>query len=381
MTHRHVRHLIVGAGAMGISAAYQLARRGEPSLLLEQFAIGHDRGSSHGEARITRHSYSDLAYASLMPQAFREWRELEALGGQGLYLRTGGVSLGPPGEPYVGKVVKSLEAIDCPHRLMTGREWNAASPGFGVPDDYEAVFEPDAGILLAARALAMQVHLATQPGPAPTEIWPDCQVLGLDVESDRPTVVTRSHRITADRLILAAGPWIGRLIPELASRHRIERQQILYLDPPGTESYRPGHFPVFIFKGSDDRPAYYGMPDISGLGVKVARHGGDEMDPDSDDRSIPEAYVKEIRDFLATCLPGLVDAPLVRSEICRYTVAANEDFLVDFLPGREDVIVASPCSGHGFKFSPLIGRVLAELAISGQSEVRTDNWRFAPATA
>lgn len=376
MIHRHVRHLIVGAGAMGVAAAYHLARRGQPFLLVEQFALGHDRGSSHGEARITRHSYADPSYARLMPEAFREWRELEARAGQNLYLRTGGVSLGPPGELYVGQVAASLDEIGCPHRFMTGKEWNAASPRFRVPDDYEAVFEPDAGMLLAAKAMALQVQLAQEMGGEHCEIWANEPVLGLDLDADRPTIHTLSHRVTADRLIVSAGAWCGRLIPELADRHRIERQQVLYFDPPANGSYRPAHFPIFIFKGADDQPAYYGMPDISGQGVKIARHGGDVMDPDQDDRSIPETYEREIRDFLATCLPGLVDAPVLRSEICKYTVAPNEDFLVDFLPGRSDVIVASPCSGHGFKFSPLIGRILADLAVSGATDLETTNWRF-----
>src|SRR5689334_3931680 len=110
------RNVVVGAGAMGAATAYHLTRRGEPLLLLEQFALGHDRGSSHGAARITRHSYADPAYARLMPAAFRAWRELEADAGQNLYLRTGGVSFCPPGVDYVARVAASLESIDVPHR-------------------------------------------------------------------------------------------------------------------------------------------------------------------------------------------------------------------------------------------------------------------------
>src|SRR3954452_17770269 len=111
MQHLHARHVVLGAGAMGSSAASQPARRGEPVTLVEQFAVGHDRGSSHGSARITRHSYADVHYARLMPEAFRAWRQLEADAGQNLYLRTGGVSISPPGVDYVGMVTESLEAI------------------------------------------------------------------------------------------------------------------------------------------------------------------------------------------------------------------------------------------------------------------------------
>src|SRR4051795_10564546 len=115
------RNVVVGAGAMGSAAAYHLARRGEPVVLIEQFALGHDRGSSHGAARITRHSYADPHYARLMPEAFAAWRTLEAEAGQNLYVRTGGVSLCPPGVDYVERVAANLAAIDVPHRRMTGR--------------------------------------------------------------------------------------------------------------------------------------------------------------------------------------------------------------------------------------------------------------------
>src|SRR5277367_7185700 len=130
MEHIAAKHVIIGAGAMGSAAAYHLARRGEPVVLVEQFALGHDRGSSHGTARITRHSYADPAYARLMPAAFRAWRELEADAGRTLYVRTGGASICPESVDYVGRVAASLASIDVPHRRMTGREWNRCSPTF-----------------------------------------------------------------------------------------------------------------------------------------------------------------------------------------------------------------------------------------------------------
>lgn len=375
MQHTHVRNAILGAGAMGSAAAYHLARLGEPVLLIEQFEIGHDRGSSHGEARITRHSYADERYARLMPEAFREWRQLEADAGATFYLRTGGVSLAPPGGDYVARVAASLGAIGCPHRLMSGRDWNAAAPQFRVAEGCEAVFEPDAGVLLAARAMAAEVALARGFGGDRTQILEGCPVVGIDLDADRPTLRTATLRVTADRLIVAAGPWTGRLFPEFADRLRVERQQVLYLRPREVSPYAIGRFPVFIFKGDGPRDAYYGMPEISGGGVKVARHGGDAIDPDADDRAIDERYVDEVREFLRGSLPDLAEAPVARAEVCKYTVAPEEDFLVDFHPERPDVIVASPCSGHGFKFSALIGRVLADLATTGSTSSDVALWR------
>src|SRR3954467_2157157 len=156
------RYVVVGAGAMGSAAAYHLARRGEPVLLVEQFRVGHDRGSSHGAARITRHSYADPRYARLMPEAFRHWRELEADAAQNLYVRTGGVSFCPGHVDYVARVCSSLESIGVPHRRLTGSQLRRMYPVFAVPDSYDAVFEPDAGLLSASRILAAQVELARQ---------------------------------------------------------------------------------------------------------------------------------------------------------------------------------------------------------------------------
>ena len=164
MEHIEAKHVIIGAGAMGSAAAYQLARRGEPVLVIEQFALGHDRGSSHGAARITRHSYADLRYARLMPAAFRAWRELESEAGETLYVRTGGVSFSPPGADYTARVAASLADLGVPHWRGSGRAWNERHSVFGLPDLYDVVFEPDAGMLRAARAVAVQLEMAKRLG-------------------------------------------------------------------------------------------------------------------------------------------------------------------------------------------------------------------------
>src|SRR4051812_36582495 len=195
MEQLHARNVVIGAGAMGSATAYHLARRGEPVLLLEQFALGHDRGSSHGAARITRHSYADPHYARLMPEAFRAWGILEADAGQNIYLRTGGVSLCPAGVDYVAHVVASLAGIDVPHRRMSGRELRRAYPAFQVADDTDVVFEPDAGMLAAARALAIEVALARALGGETTQVLERCPVRRIDLDAEKPTLVTDTHQI------------------------------------------------------------------------------------------------------------------------------------------------------------------------------------------
>jgi sarcosine oxidase len=376
MEQLEAKHVIIGAGAMGSAAAYHLARRGEPVMLCEQFALGHDRGSSHGAARITRHSYADPGYARMMPAAFRAWKEFEADAGEALYVRTGGVSFSPAGVDYAARVAANLADLAVPHWRGTGQDWNDRHPAFNLPATYDVVFEPDAGLIKAARAVALAVELAQRKGGARTRVLPQTAVKRIDLEGTRPLVMTDSAAITAERLIVAAGAWVKRLLPQLAVPLKATLQQVLYLRADDPAPFRLGRFPVFIFKGEGDLEAFYGMPEFLGLGVKVARHGGPEFDPDEHDRSITADYIALVRRFLDQHLPALAQAPIDYLETCLYTVAPDEQFQLDFLPGRPDVIVASPCSGHGFKFSCLIGRILADLATAGVTDLPIGSWKL-----
>jgi sarcosine oxidase len=370
------RNVIIGAGAMGSSAAYHLARRGEPVLLLEQFALGHDRGSSHGAARITRHSYADPAYARLMPAAFRAWKDLEADAGETVFFRTGGVSFSPPGVGYATQVAANLSELGIPHWLSSGRAWNERYPAYSLPPDYDVVFEPDAGMLAAARAVALMVLMARRHGGERMQALAQTPVRRIDLDGDRPVVVTDQARIRADRLIVSSGAWVKQVLPDLAVPLRMTRQQVLYVEPDEPLPFRIGRFPVFIFKGATEADSFYGMPMFLNSGVKVARHGGPDVDPDNVDRTPCETSIATVRRFLKGHLPELSQAPISHTEVCLYTVAPGDQFHVDFVPGRTDVLVASPCSGHGFKFSCLIGQILSDLVTAGKTDVPIENWKF-----
>jgi sarcosine oxidase len=375
VTTERYPNVVVGAGAMGVAAAYHLARRGQSVALIERFSLGHDRGSSHGAARIIRHSYADPNYARLMPAAFKAWRHLEADAGETLYLRTGGVSFGPPDVPYVEQVASSLAEVDVAHRRMAGRDWSRRHPTFRLPDDFDVVFEPDAGMLRASRALEVEAELARTLGPA-TRIFEHTAIERIDLDASRPTLVTANRRIEADRLIVTAGAWTPQLIPALAGRLRPTRQVVFYVQPARPEPFALGRFPVFIYKGPGELDAFYGMPAGLGLGVKVARHGGPLIDPDATSREVAESDRRPVASFLESYLPDLAGSPIDRTEVCLYTMADDEQFQVGHLPGRGDVVVASPCSGHGFKFSCLIGSILADLALDGQTDHDIAGWRF-----
>ena len=305
-----------------------------------------------------------------MPAAFRAWRELEADAGEALYIRTGGVSFSPPGVDYAAQVAASLEELGVPHWRGSGREFSAATAGLRAArrtPTWSSSRTP--GLLAAARAVAVQVELARRHGgPDDDGPRPDSRP-GDRPGGRRPVVLTDTARIVADRLIVAAGAWVKRLLPDLPVPVRVTRQQVLYFRPADPAPFQIGRFPVFIYKGAGEEDAYYGMPDFLGLGVKAARHAGPEVDPDIHDPAIAEDYRSTVRDFLRGHIPALADAEIIRTEVCLYTVAPDDAFAVDFLPLRPDVIVASPCSGHGFKFSCLIGRVLADLATTGRSEI------------
>ncbi len=313
----------------------------------------------------------------MMPAAFRAWRELEADAGEALYIRTGGLSFSPPEADYAARVASSLMELEVPHWRGSGRAWNQRHRAFHLPEHYDVVFEPDAGMLRAARAVALQVEMAQARGGEQTRVIANSPVLRIELDYNRPVVITKDARIVADRLIVSAGAWIERLLPLLPVRLRPTRQQVLYLRASDAMPFCIGHFPVFIFKGTSSEHSFYGMPDFLGRGVKVARHGGPDCDPDVDDREIGEDYQRTVRNFLRDHLPDLAEASVVSTEVCLYTVAFDDRFLVDFLPGRTDVIVASPCSGHGFKFSCLIGRILADLAVVGGTDLPVAFWRIA----
>jgi sarcosine oxidase len=278
---------------------------------------------------------------------------------------------------YAARVAASLAELEMPYWRGSGRAWSQRHPVFALPDGYDVVFEPDAGMLRAARAVALQLELAHLHGRGQTLVIENSPVKHIDLEHDRPVVITEKARIVAERLIVSAGAWVKRLLPLLPISLRPTRQQVLYMRAADALPFRIGRFPVFIFKGAGAEESFYGMPEFQGLGVKVARHGGPEFDPEMDDPVIGEDYQLTVRDFLRAHLPVLADAPIVASEVCLYTVAPDDQFQVDFLPGRPDVIVASPCSGHGFKFSAYLGRVLAEMAVGSRSEPPFELWRIA----
>jgi sarcosine oxidase len=366
---QQVETVVIGGGAVGSAVAYHLTRRGRPVTLVEQFQLGHDRGSSHGTARITRHAYANPAYATMMCEAYTAWAALEADLGRPLFVRTGGVSISPPGSSYAGEVAQALQRLDVPHRAMNGHSASRLFPALSIPDDHTVVFEPDAGMLLAERAVLGQLTSAAARG---AQVLEQQRVLKLDLDGARPRIVCEGLSIEARRVVVAAGGWVGRLVPGLAGKLVPTRQHVYYYEPD-SRGYEIGCFPIFIYMGSSDLDAFYGMPSILGSGLKVAHHGGPDTDPEVEERLPPDQLDDAVARFLARYLPGLASLPPARRETCIYTVAPDDEFAVGFLPGRRDVVIASACSGHGFKFSHIVGRRVADL-VEGRDSEPDDPW-------
>lgn len=367
--------VVLGAGIMGTSAACALAARGLPVILLERHRVGHDLGSSHGETRIIRYSYSDPFYASLMPDAFRAWTKLEADTGCTLFVRTGALSFGPSDSEFVPRVLANLKQLDVPGRNLSSAEIRKLYPSLQLPNGFVSVFEPTAGVLLAAKAQAMLVSLASRIAGSHFDLREGFDVTSLDLDGNYPVVIgADGERIEAEKLVVASGPWVKSLLPKETRSMDVTRQCVFHLKPPDMDNFRPGAWPVLIYDGQDEQNLFYSIPALSGLGVKVARHGGPACDPDKVSREVTDTDWAPVQSFLEKFIPGLADLEPTDSKTCLYTMTKDEEFRVGAIERNPRVILMSPCSGHGFKFGPLMGRIIADLCETGMCDYDIARW-------
>lgn len=356
--------IVMGVGGMGSAACHQLAKRGQRVLGLERFDIPHAMGSSHGVNRIIRLAYyEDPSYVPLLRRAYELWRELEAGIGEQLLYITGSIDASAVDGEVFNESLKSCLLHGLDHEVLTGAELNARFPGFRLPDGHRALLQPEGGFLLSERCIVANVAAAMSHG---AEIHGREQVLGWESSSSGVTVTTSRGVYRADKLIVSPGAWIGSIVPELAPLIRPERQVLAWLQPTKPELFTPERFPVFNLTVEEGR--YYGFPVFGIPGVKLGRyhHLDETIDPESWEREPNMADEAIIREFAERYLP-CATGPTMTLKSCIFTNTPDEHFIVDTLPSDERVIVASPCSGHGFKFCAVIGEILADLAIDGST--------------
>ena len=361
--------VIVGLGAMGSAAAFHLARRGQAVLGFDQFTPPHARGSSHGATRIIREAYFEHpSYVPLLQRAYALWRELEQSAGTTLFVATGGLMIGTPDSVIVSGALRSAREHALRHELLTADEIRNRFPALRPDGDMVAVLEPRAGVLFPERCVAAHLDLARRAG---ADLRFDQRVLRCEAITNGVRVSTAEGHYEAAALIVTAGAWAGRLFPDLQLPLQVERQVLYWFEPAAAAAFEPARCPVHLWQ-FDGHHFFYGFPDLratagAGAGVKVARHHeGVIVDPDTVDRAVSAAEEAAMRDVVRRDLPG-ADGPLRQATVCVYTNTPDEHFWLDRHPAHSQILIASPCSGHGFKFASVIGEVLADLAVTGQS--------------
>lgn len=359
--------MVVGAGINGLSTAYHLQKAGLGSLaLLEQFELGHTRGSSHGQTRITRSTYHAPRYIELVNRAHREaWPELEAEAGEKLLIPTPGCFFGPGIEKYLDSLRQVPEVLPLIEVLEPG-DGRRRFPAFTFAGSAAVLADRSAAVVRAEATRAALAGLLLKSGVTVLE---GCQLQGWEAGA-RLVLETTRGRLETERLVLTAGPWTDKLVPATAPVLRPARQHVGYfrfdVDPA---LCAPGTFPVWVYAAEADN-SFYGLPEYGREGLKVARHrtGPSGDDPDKTQEAMTASARQDLLDFIARQFAW----PLVEmcgAEPCFYTNTANEDFILDLHPDEPRVVVGAGFSGHGFKFGPLTGRILAELALHGKTTV------------
>ncbi len=356
--------VIIGAGLAGAASAWALSRRGVPVVVVEQFARDHKLGSSHGSARIVRRAYSDGLYVRLTGSAFELWREIEAASARPLLRMLGGLDFGTP--ERVAKVAGLLANAGVPHEVLPPREAEARWPGMSF--DQDVVFHPQAGTIDAAGAVTAMLELAARAGAEVRHETPATAVTGTQV------TLADGEAVAARAVVVAAGGWVAPLLagsvplPELT----VTQQQVFHFprrDPaappwPSVIHDRPGNAVYHLAGGRDGGP---------GDDRKIGEHlGGRVTTAATRDGLVDPAARERVVRYVQQWLPGLDPAP--RGEVtCLYTETPSEDFIVDRVG---DVVVCSPCSGHGAKFAPLVGELVAGLA-TGAGTAPPERFRLA----
>ena len=353
-----MRVAVVGLGGAGAQAARLLAEEGHDVTGFERHGLGHDRGSSHGASRIIRYAYEDALYTQLMRRAYALWDEMEARAGEELFVRCGGVTLGPPEHPRMLAVREALVSQRVPFEELSPSEVAERFPAIRLHGGEVALYQADGGFLRASRCVAAAWRLARAEG---AELHEGARVESIAWRGGRSIVATQDGERDFDACIVAAGAWAARLVPSIASRLTVLKQQVVYCAiETHAERFEPSRMPVWIDNGTHD----YGFPSDGEIeGVKVAHHGdGAPVDPDRDDRSVDLARESAMLERARRRLPDLSDR-VVSAQACLYTMAPGEDFVIDRVPGAPGLVVASACSGHGFKLTVLTGRLAADLAV------------------
>jgi sarcosine oxidase len=366
--------IVLGIGSMGSATCYQLASRGVSVLGLEQFSIPHDQGSHAGQSRIIRKAYFEHAdYVPLLERAYENWKQLEALTEKQVYFPTGLLYAGKPDDILIKGVKHSAEKYEVLIESVAKQELANRFPQFQVPNEYEILFEPDAGFITPERAVSLYASEAIKAGATihSNERTLSWKQMGSNIE-----VVTEKGAYVCNKLVISAGAWTDMFLPELSNQLRVTRQVIAWLNPKTRKQFELGNFPCWMVDDHTQEGMYYGFPVLptekfgAPAGLKVAHHyRGLLARADAVDRNISAEEEQTILKSISKFLPEGYESTSVL-KTCLYTNTPDENFIIDFVPGSsKQVILAAGFSGHGFKFVSVVGEILADLAINGNTNL------------
>jgi sarcosine oxidase len=361
---------------MGSLSAWRLAARGAKVVAVERFRPGHDRGSSHGDTRIIRTAYFESPdYVPLLIRAWDLWRSLESEAGSELLTVTGGLMIGRQDGQVVPGALESAERHGLPHRLIDAGEMGRLYPQHRLAAGEVAVLEEMAGFLRPERSVAAAAARAEALG---ANLMLETEVTAITARAGGVVVETTRGPIEAERALVCAGPWTSKLLPELHLPLAVERQVVAWLAVDEPDAFEPGRFPIFGHELPGLR-LRYGFPSTDGRSIKLAVHGdGVATDPDRIDRAVGESDLEPLRGFAVQCLRG-VSSAVVNAGVCMYTNTPDERFIALSPAELPGVTVLSACSGHGFKFAPVIGELMADLICDGQLPPAIIRSELAPA--
>lgn len=365
--------IVVGLGAMGAAALYHLARRGVKVLGIEQHHIAHDLGSSHGTVRAIRKAYFEHPdYVPLLNRSYELWSELEDAAGEQLLNLCGLLLTAKPDS----ETMRGLEACyaehSLPHERLSADDVKERYPQIAPPEDHAALFDPSGGYVFAEASLR---HLIDQAQGLGADVRIHEQVQSWKADAHGVTVRTENGEISAGSLVVTLGPWAKALLGDLGVELKILRKPQLWYDSPHIDRYRPPEFPCFATEL--DSGFFYGFPALGDQGLKIAEHLSGTLvdDPSHIDRALQPGDETDVLDFFQRVFPGF-EPRLKHFSICMYTKSPDDHFIIDTHPQFERVIFAAGFSGHGFKFTPLVGEVLADLALEGRTEHPIDFLRL-----
>jgi sarcosine oxidase len=364
--------IVLGLGGVGSSAVYHLARAGYHVAGIDQFSPPHDRGSSHGRTRIIRKAYFEHPdYVPLLQRAYQLWHQLESDAGRQLFRKTGLLLVGPRDGEVLRGVKTSADRYDLPIETMDMEQAMSRFPGLVGSPSWTALLEVDAGYLHVEACI--EAHLQDAECRGATLLTNE-SVIGWRAADNGVTVTTDRRSLRAARLICAAGPWSGEIFKNQSIPLDVWRKHLYWYKAAATYSQESG-FPCFFF----DTPTgyYYGFPESDGCGLKVARHSGGQvvhsLANETHQQSPEDRCAVEL--FLKQHLPQ-VEQELLHWQGCYYTMTPDQHFIVDSHPEHDSVVIVAGLSGHGFKFTSVLGELAAQLATNRepQLEIRFLSW-------